>query len=161
MAASDADLALIDELSRSLRDERRRAPTDLLAILTVLILGAAIVLLAIGIGIGPGVWQDVALNLTAECIGAAITVVAIGGLWERFRTTSFREIDELVERVDAHRSTGLTEEEREAFRLVVELHRSTRSSNVLARQVRGTIFALRNRRRLRVLEDVLHPAARS
>ena len=157
MSASAADLALIEEVSRSLRDERRRAPGDLLALLTQLILAAAIVLLVVGIAIGPGVWQDVALNLTAECVGAAITVVAIGGLWERVRASSFRGIDALVEHVEAHRARGLTESERDAFRLVVELHRMTRSSNPLARQVRGAWFALRHRDRLRVLEEVLRP----
>ena len=81
----------------------------------------------------------------------------VGGLWERVRTSSFRGIDALVEHVEAHRARGLTESERDAFRLVVELHRTTRSSNPLARQVRGAWFALRHRDRLRVLEEVLRP----
>jgi hypothetical protein len=63
-------------------------------------------------------------------------------------------MDDLIRSVDARRAAGLTDEEREAFRLVVELHRSTWNAGPLTRQIRAYAFAIRYRRRLAVLEDL-------
>jgi hypothetical protein len=155
MSASDSDLALIDDAARALRAERHRAPGDLLALLTTLVVAGSVVLLGIGVAVGPGVWQDLLLNLSAEGIGVAITVAVIGGLWQRVQANSYERMDDLIQSVEARKAAGLTDEERDAFGLVVELHRSTWNAGPLTRQIRGYAFAIRNRRRLAVLEDLL------
>jgi hypothetical protein len=63
------DSALIDATLAALRDERRRAPADLLAILTVLLVLAAGLMLLVDLAIGDGVGRDVFLNLTSEVLG--------------------------------------------------------------------------------------------
>lgn len=156
MAALDeADAVLLSEVADALRDERRRAPADLLGILAMLLVGAAITTLVVGVTVGPGVPQDVLLNLASELVGVVLTVVLIGGLWHRVQSSSYETMDELVALVQAHRTTGLDDGERAAYRAMVDLHRRTARSGFLVRLVTGLVFALRNRRRLAALEGML------
>jgi hypothetical protein len=99
-----SDFALVDATLAVLRDERRRAPADLLAMLTVLLVLAAGLLLVVGIALGDGVGRDVFLNLTGEVLGAALTVVLIGGLWQRLQASSEGAIEGLVARTAERRS---------------------------------------------------------
>jgi hypothetical protein len=151
----EVDAALLGEVADALRDERRRAPADLLGILALLLGGAAIAALVVGASVGPGVPQDVLLNLASELVGVVLTVVLIGGLWHRVQSTSFETMDDLVALVEAHRTTGISDGERAAYRAMVDLHRRTARSGFVVRLVTGLVFAIRNRRRLAALEGMV------
>ena len=153
-----ADSALIDATIAALRDERRRAPADLLAILTVLLVVAAGLMLAVGIAIGDGVGREVFVNLTSEILGAALTVVLIGGLWQQFQTSSEGALEGLVARTAERRDRPLSDSERAAFVAIVDLHERTATRGFVPRMVLGVVFAIRNRRRLQALEDMLRSA---
>jgi hypothetical protein len=154
----EGDVALLESLAAALRDERRRAPADLLALLTILLVVGAAMLLLVGLAVGDGVGRDVLLNLTGEFVGAALTVVLIGGLWERFRATSFDTFDALQRVADRPRSGAtLTDEERAAFAAIVDIHERTAHSSPPVRLVRATLFTFSHRRQLRILEEVLRP----
>jgi hypothetical protein len=150
-----ADSALIDATLAALRDERRRAPADLLAILTLLLVVAAAVLLGVGVAIGEGVGRDVLLNLTGEVLGVALTVGIIGGLWAHLQTSSEGALEGLVARTAEHRDRPLSESERAAFAAIVDLHERTARRGFLMRLIYGFVFAIRNRRRLQALEEML------
>jgi uncharacterized membrane protein len=152
---SVADAALIDATLAALRDERRRAPADLVAILTLLLLLAAVLLLAMGIALGEGAARDLCLNLTSEVLGVALTVGIIGGLWQQLQTSSEGALEGLVERTAQRRIRPLSDPERAAFGAIVDLHRQTARRGFLPRLTYGFLFAIRNRRRLRALEDML------
>ncbi len=150
-----SDSALIDATLTALRDERRRAPADLLAMLTVLLVLAAGVMLAAGIALGEGVARDVLLNLTGEVLGAAVTVGIIGGLWQRLQTSSEGALEGLVARTAERRDRPLSDPERVAFAAILDLHQRTATRTFLPRLLLGVAFALRNRRRLQALEEML------
>jgi hypothetical protein len=150
-----SDAALVDVTLAALRDERRRAPADLLAILTVLLILTAGVMLAVGTALGDGVARDVFVNLTSEVLGAALTVVLIGGLWHRLQTSSEGALEGLVARTSERRDRPLSEPERAAFAAIVDLHRRTATRSFLPRMVLGFAFAIRNRRRLEAVEEML------
>ena len=154
-ALDAADAELLSEVAAALRDERRRAPGDLLGILALMLVVASVTTLVAGAVAGPGVLQDVLLNLASELVGVVLTVVVIGGLWHRVQASSFGTMDDLVGLVEAHRSTGLDDGERAAYRAMVDLHRRTARSGFLVRLVTGLVFTLRNRRRLAALEGML------
>ena len=149
------DAALIDATLSALRDERRRAPADLLAILTLLLVFTAGLMLAVGVLLGDGVGRDVFLNLTSEVIGAALTVVLIGGLWQRLQTSSEGALEGLVARTAARRDRPLSDPERAAFTAIVDLHQQTATRSFVPRLILGFVFAVRNRRRLQALEEML------
>ena len=155
--ASEAasDVALIDATLAALRDERRRAPADFLAILTVLLVLFATVMLALGVAIGEGVARDVLLNLTGEVLGAALTVGLIGGLWQRLQSSSEGAFEGLVAQTAERRDRPLSEPERVAFAAIIDLHRRTERRTFLPRLVLGIAFALRHRRRLQAIEEML------
>jgi hypothetical protein len=150
-----ADSALIDATLSALRDERRRAPADLLAILTLLLVVAAGVMLGIGVALGEGVPRDVFLNLTGEVLGVALTVGIIGGLWQHLQSSSEGALEGLVARTAERRDRPLSEPERAAFAAIVDLHERTARRGFLPRLVYGFVFAVRNRRRLQALEEML------
>lgn len=150
-----SDSTLIDATLAALRDERRRAPSDLLAILTVLLIGAAVLMLVLGIALGDGVPRDILINLTAEILGAALTVVLIGGLWYRLQESSEGALEGLVARTAERRGGPLSDAERTAFAAIVDLHERTAKRGFLARIVLGFVYAIRNRRRLQALEEML------
>lgn len=152
---STADSALIDATLAALRDERRRAPADLLAILTLLLFAAAGLMLAIGMALGEGVARDVFLNLTSEVLGVALTVGIIGGLWQQLQRNSEGALEGLVTRTAEHRNRPLSDPERAAFAAIVDLHQRTARRRFLPRLIYGFVFALRNRRRLQALEEML------
>jgi hypothetical protein len=153
-----ADSALVDATLAALRDERRRAPADLLAILTLLLVAAAGVMLALGVTLGESLWRDVLLNLTGEVLGVALTVGLIGGLWQHLQTSSEGALEGLVSRTAEHRDRPLTPPERAAFDAIVDLHRRTARRGFLPRLMYGFVFAIRNRRRLQALEEMLTSA---
>lgn len=155
---SAADSALIDATLAALRDERRRAPADLLAILTLLLVAAAALMLGVGIALGDGVGRDVFLNLTGEVLGVALTVGIIGGLWQQLQTSSEGALEGLVARTAERRDRPLSDPERAAFAAIVDLHQRTARRGFLLRLIYGFVFALRNRRRLQALEDMLTSA---
>jgi hypothetical protein len=150
-----SDSTLIDATLAALRDERRRAPSDLLAILTVLLVVAAGSTLALGIALGDGVPRDFFINLTTEILGAALTAVLIGGLWYRLQASSEGALEGLVARTAERRGEPLSDAERTAFAAIVDLHEQTARRGPLARMVLGFMYAIRNRRRLQVVEEML------
>jgi hypothetical protein len=150
-----SDSALIDATVGALRDERRRAPADMLAMLTVLLVVTAAVMLALGTALGDGVARDVLLNLAGEVLGAALTVVLIGGFWQRLQTSSEGALEGLVARTAERRDRPLSEPERAAFAALVDLHQRTATRSFLPRLVLGFLFAVRNRRRLQAVEEML------
>lgn len=150
-----SDSALVDATLVALREERRRAPSDLLAILTVLLVAAAGLTLALGIALGDGVPRDILINMTAEILGAALTVVVIGGLWYQVQASSEGALEGLVTRTAERRGESLSDAERAAFAAIVELHEQTAKRGLLARMVLGFVYTLRNRRRLQAVEDML------
>lgn len=150
-----SDSALVDATLAALRDERRRAPSDLLAMLTVLLVVAAGLTLALGIALGDGVPRDIFINLTAEILGAALTVVLIGGLWYRLQASSEGALEGLVARTAERRGEPLSDAERAAFAAIVDLHQRTARRGFLARLVLGFVYAIRNRRRLQAVEEML------
>jgi hypothetical protein len=154
-AVSGSDAALIDATLAALRDERRRAPADLLAILTVLLVVAAGLLLVLAIALDDGVARDMSLNLSSEVLGAALTVVLIGGLWQRLQTNSEGAMEGLVARTAERRDQPLSGPERAAFSAIVDLHQRTATRSFLPRLVLGFLFAIRNRRRLQAVEEML------
>ncbi len=151
----DSDSALIDATLAALRDERRRAPADLLAILTLLLLASAGLMLALGIVLGDGMPRDLALNLTSEILGAALTVGIIGGLWQGLQASSEGALEGLIARTGERRQGTLSEPERTAFTAIVELHERTTTSSFPIRFVYGMVYGIRNRRRLQALEEML------
>jgi hypothetical protein len=151
----EADAALLREVVDALRAERRRAPADLLGILAVILVASSIGAIAAGVTVGPGTLQDVLLNLGGELVGVVLTVVLIGGLWSRVQAGSYGTMDDLVSLVEARGTVGLNNDERTAYRAMVELHRRTERSGFVIRLVTGLVFAVRNRRRLTVLERML------
>lgn len=150
-----SDPALVDATLAALRDERRRAPSDLLAILTVLLVVAAGLALVLGIALGEGVPRDIFINMTAEILGAALTVVLIGGLWFRLQASSEGALEGLVARTAERRGEPLSDAERAAFAAIVDLHQRTARRSFLARIVLGFVYTIRNRRRLQALEEML------
>lgn len=150
-----ADAALIDATLAALRDERRRAPADLLAILTLLLVLAAGLMLAFGVVLGEGVPRDVLLNMSSEVLGVALTVGIIGGLWQQLETYSEGALGALLERTVERRDRPLSEPERAAFAAIVDLHQRTARRGFLPRLVYGVMFGIRNRRRLQALEEML------
>lgn len=152
---SAADSALIDATLAALRDERRRAPADLLAILTVLLVLTAGVMLVLAIALDDGVARDMFLNLSSEVLGAALTVVLIGGLWQRLQTNSDGAMEGLVARTAERRDQPLSDPERAAFAAIVDLHQRTATRSFLPRLVLGFLFTIRNRRRLQAVEEML------
>lgn len=154
-ALARPDAELLADVAEALREERRRAPADLLGILALLLVLSAVGVLVLGVAIGPGVPRDVLLNLAGELVGVVLTVVLIGGLWHRVQASSYETMDELVALVEAHRTAGLDDRERVAYRAMVDLHRRTRHSGFLVRLVTGLVFAVRNRGRLSGLESLL------
>jgi hypothetical protein len=153
-----ADSALLDATLAALRDERRRAPADLLVILTLLLVVTATLMLGVGVVIGEGVGRDVLLNLTSEVLGVALTVGIIGGLWQQVQASSEGALEALVARTAERRSRVLSDQERAAFAAIVEVHEQTARRGPLPRPVHGLVFTLRNRRRLQALEDMLTSA---
>lgn len=154
-SAPAADAALIDATVAALRDERRRAPADMLFILTLLLIVAAVLMLAGGIALGEGVARDVLLNLTSEVLGVALTVGIIGGLWQQLQTSSEGALERLVARTAERRDEPLSEPERTAFAAIVDLHERTTRRSPLPRLVYGVVFGIRNRKRLQALEQML------
>ena len=152
---SGSDAALIDATLAALRDERRRAPADLLAILTVLLVATAGLMLVLAIVLDDGVARDMFLNLSSEVLGAALTVVLIGGLWQRLQTSSEGAMEGLVARTAQRRDQPLSDPERAAFAAIVDLHQRTATRSFLPRLVLGFLFAIRNRRRLQAVEVML------
>lgn len=150
-----ADSALIDATLAALREERRRAPADLLAILTLLLVVAAGLMLALGVVLGEGVPRDVLLNMTSEVLGVALTVGIIGGLWQQLQTYSEGALESLVARTAERRDRPLSDPEREVFTAVVDLHQRTARRGFVGRLLYGLVFAIRNRRRLQALEEML------
>ena len=156
MAPNTADdAALVQATIVALREERRRAPGDLLALLALLLVAASVVLLAVGLAIGEGPARDVLLNLTGEVLGTALTVVLIGGLWRRFESSSEGALERLVGSMATRQAGPLSDEERAAFGAIVELHQRTAAMSFVPRMVTGFVYALQNRGRLRGLEDML------
>jgi hypothetical protein len=153
-----SDSALIDATLAALRDERRRAPADLLAILTLLLITTAGLMLGIGIALGEGVARDVFLNLTSEVLGVALTVGIIGGLWQQLQASSEGALEGLVARTAARRDRPLADPERTAFAAIVDLHARTARRRFFPRLIYGFVFAIRNRRRLQALEEMLTSA---
>lgn len=151
----DSDAALIDATLAALRDERRRAPADLLAILTLLLVVAAALMLVMAVVLGDGIARDVFLNLTSETLGAALTVVLIGGLWQQLQVSSEGALEGLVARTAERREGPLSDPERTAFAAIVDLHQRTATRRFPIRLVFGFLYAIRNRRRLQALEQML------
>jgi hypothetical protein len=102
-----------------------------------------------------GVARDVFLNLTGEVLGVALTVVLIGGLWQRHQTSSEGALEGLVAHTAEHRDRPLSDPERAAFAAIVDLHQRTATRGFLARLVFGLVFAIRNRKRLQAVEKML------
>ena len=153
--AFDPDSALIDATLAALRDERRRASADLLAILTILLLAAAGLMLAIGIVLGDGIPRDLSVNLTSEILGAALTVGLIGGLWQGLQASSEGALEGLVARTAERREGTLSDAERAAFAAMFDLHQRTANRGFLTRMVFGFVFTIRNRRRSQAVEEML------
>lgn len=152
------DSALIDATLAALREERRRAPADLLVILTLLLVVAALIMLGVGVALGDGVGQAVLLNLTGEVLGVALTVGIIGGVWQHVQLSSEGALEGLVARTAERRDRALSDRERAAFAAIVEVHERTARRGPLSRLVYGFVFAVRNRRRLQALEEMLTSA---
>jgi hypothetical protein len=150
------DDPLIAELEATLLEERRRGPMDMLAVLCLLLIATSIVLTMAAAIVGDGMGRDLLLNLTGEAVGAALTVVLIGGMWARLQSESLGALDELQLLVERRRSTALSPEERSAFTALVELHHRTRRSGPVLRLLTAMSYTLRHRRQLRVIEDLLH-----
>ena len=110
----DDDDAIVDALIEALRAERRRGPADFVVLLGGAIAGAAVLLFGVAVWLGAGVGQDVLLNLSTELLGALVTVVLIGGLWQRLQVSALGDIDLLTREVETRRSRGLSQAERVA-----------------------------------------------
>jgi hypothetical protein len=150
-----SDDPLIAELEATLAEERRRGPMDLLVVLCWLLIATSIVLTIAAAIVGDGMVRDLLLNLTGEAVGAALTVVLIGGLWARLQTDSLGALDDLQRLVERRRSTALSPDERAAFAALVELHRRTRRSGPVRRLLTAMAYTLRHRRQLHAIEDLL------
>jgi hypothetical protein len=87
-----------------------------------------------------------------------LTVVLIGGLWQRLQTSSGGPLEGLVARTAERRDRPLSDPERAAFAAIVDLHERTATRGFLPRMVLGFVFAVRNRRRLQAVEDMLRSA---
>jgi hypothetical protein len=155
---SRSDAELVQELAVVLRDERRRAPADLLVILgAAIVLGAGACLL-IGTWVGGGTAQVVLLNLSTELMGAVVTVILIGALWQRFQHSALGSVDALTRAVEASGQRGLTDAERRAFERVIEIHQRTERARPVVRQLRALAFTVSHRNELAALERVIKQA---
>jgi hypothetical protein len=149
------DGVVIDDVIEALRAERRRGPSDFIVLLGVAIAVGASALFAVAVWLGPGVGQDVLLNLSTELVGALVTVVLIGGLWRQMQVTALGDMDVLTQAVEARRAGRLSDEERVAFERIVEVHRRTIDAPPVIRQAMATWFAIRHRHELRAIEVML------
>jgi hypothetical protein len=139
----------------ALRAERRRGPADLIVLLGVAITVGASILFAVAVWLGPGVGQDVLLNLCTELVGTLVTVVLVGGLWRQMQVTALGDMDALTQAVEARRSGRSNDEERVAFERVIEVHRKTTDAPPVILQATATWFAIRHRHELRAIEAML------
>jgi hypothetical protein len=150
-----SDSELIEELGRALRYERRRAPADLLVLLAgAIVLGAALCVV-VGTWVGDGVAQVFFLNLSTELMGALVTVILIGALWQQLQRSAIGGVDALSRAVEERRERGLTDDERLAFERLLEIHRRTASARPVIRQLRALAFTISHRSELSALERVL------
>jgi hypothetical protein len=144
----DLDDRLIDEAVDVCHDARRRAPREFLRMLTVILVAVAIALVVIAALTG-GLVHDLSLNLSAEVIGALLTVVLIDGLWHRLETGASSSLEDMSRSLEAHRAWPMTDEERQAWRVFVDEYRALVSASSPLDRAR----ALPNyRRRIRALE---------
>jgi hypothetical protein len=144
---SDADL--VDDAVAAVRDAQARAPRDFLLALSLALGGVAIGLLAAAVLVG-GLLQDLLVNLGAGVIGTLLTVVLIDGLWKRQEAGASATFDGIASELAGRRSSGLSEEERRAWRSFVDEYRAL----VRAESPLDRVRALPSyRRRLLVLEQ--------
>lgn len=119
-----SDLQIIDNAIQVLRGVQARAPRDFLTILATLLGLAVILLLILALLIGEGFVRDLALNLCAELFGAWFTVALINGLWNRLQVGIFAEYDAMVREMEKYKGKPLSQEEREAWQIVIDAYRT-------------------------------------
>jgi hypothetical protein len=112
------DTALVDEALAAVADARGRAPREFLRALTA-ILGSLALTLLVGAALASGTLHDLLLNLTAEVIGAWLTVVLIDGLWKRQEAGASASLENMNRDLRARRGELLTDDERLAWRAFV------------------------------------------
>ena len=150
-----SDSELMEELAQALRYERRRASADLLVLLAGAIVIGAGLCVVVGTWAGDGVAQVFFMNLSTELMGALVTVVLIGALWQQLQRSAIGGVDALTRAVEERRQRGLTDDERLAFERVLEIHRQTASARPVIRQLRALAFTVSHRTELSALERVL------
>jgi hypothetical protein len=146
------DLQIINDAIQVLRGVQARAPRDFLTILAILLGAAVILLLLIAVLAGEGFVRDSALNLCAELFGAWFTVALINGLWHRLQVGIFTEYEAMVREMEKYRGKPLSEEEREAWQLVIESYRSVEAEWNSGNVFRYLISVYHSNRRARDLE---------
>ena len=154
-SGTHADDELIAELAQALRVERRRAPTDLLVILAAAVVVGAGLCVVVGTLVGDGVAQVVLLNLSTELMGAVVTVILMGVLWQQLQRSAIGSVDALTRAVEESRQRGLTDDERLAFSRVIEIHRRAANAPPVIRQLRAITFTISHRSELSALERVI------
>jgi hypothetical protein len=148
----DDDARLLADAAAVMRDMRRRAPGDFLSLLTILLGGAVVGLLGAGLLVGPSTLADLFLNLAAEVFGAWLTVVLIDGLWRRFERGSEREFEAGAVVLDGRRMRPLTEQERRAWRLLVDVYRDAEPDFSARNPFRVLAAMVRTMWRMRILD---------
>jgi hypothetical protein len=131
-----ADTAIIDDAIAAVEDARARAPRDYLAALAIVLVLAAAASLTIAVLAGPGVLQDVLLNLGVELIGALVTVVVIDGIWKRREAAATASMSTMIDRLAARRKVRLAAEEREAWRTLAGDYRQLTGDESLLDRLR-------------------------
>lgn len=147
-----SDLQIIDDAIRVLRGVQARAPRDFLTMLAILLGIAVILLLIIAVLVGEGFARDSALNLCAELFGAWFTLALINGLWHRLQVGIFAEYEAMVKEMEKYRGKPLSEEEREAWQLVIDAYQSAEAEWNSGNVFRYLISVYRSNRRARDLQ---------
>ena len=142
---------VIDDALGVLAQARARVAADNLVGLAVALLIGAASAIVIAILSGPGILQDLGLNLGVELVGALITVVVIDGLWKRRQATTTESLEATVRRLEARRGVALSPAERDAWRAFADAYGSIAGGTSVIDRGRG-IPAYR--RRLADLEEL-------
>jgi hypothetical protein len=144
------DQQLLDEAIATMRDVRARAPHDFLVALGVALGVLLAVIVLLSVLLQDQFAQGIVLNLGAEIFGAWLTVVLIDGLWRRIQTGSLTEYEIMAQKLATRKATPLTDEEREAWRLVIHMYRHVEAELRTRNPFRfiRAIFVAWNERRL-------------
>jgi hypothetical protein len=143
------DQQLLDNVITALREVRARAPRDFLLLLSILLVILLAVVALLTVLLQDEFLKNLLLNVGIEIVGAWLTVILIDGLWHRLQVGSLAEYEVMAQKLESRKATPLTDEEREAWSIFIELYRDLEAEMQTMnpfRQVRAMYVAWNKRR---------------